>query len=414
MPGAKFISYVRDKAAKAFYIYRSEGFSALRTKVLARGKEMVGRRRVYLGVGLEDVEEADWVERRTRSRIKAIANPKIIGWVVPPVGPGSGGHLNIFRFVRFLEDRGYTCRIYIYDPNHTQLPARTALVLQDHYAPMKAAVYHEFEGVGECDALFATSWTTAYPVRNARINVAKFYFVQDFEPYFYMVGTEYVLAENTYRFGLYGITAGGWLAKKLSKEYGMQCDHFDFGSDFGRYSYINDKPRNKIFFYGRPVTPRRGFELGVLALDRFHRERPQYEIHTAGWPVKGWQLPFPFVDHGVMPLDELNGLYNECAAGLILSLTNFSLLPLEVLAAGCIAVLNDAPSNRLVSDNPYLVFARPTPRALAEALASVVDTPNLPERAREASKSVERLSWENSGAQLEQIMLRVLRANLPD
>ena len=97
MPGAKFISYVRDKSAKAFYIYRSEGLTALRRKLLSRGKELVGRRRVYLGVGLEDVEEADWVERRTRPRIKPIANPKIIGWVVPPVGPGSGGHLNIFN-----------------------------------------------------------------------------------------------------------------------------------------------------------------------------------------------------------------------------------------------------------------------------------------------------------------------------
>jgi hypothetical protein len=30
----------------------------------------------------------------------------------------------------------------------------------------------------------------------------------DFEPWFYPMGTDYVLAENTYRFNFYGFTAG--------------------------------------------------------------------------------------------------------------------------------------------------------------------------------------------------------------
>ncbi|TMC54740.1 MAG: glycosyltransferase family 4 protein [Chloroflexi bacterium] len=404
-----------NKLAKALFIFRSEGFGALFTKVRSRFLEYMGRRRVYLAVSLEDVEEADWVERRRAPRqVKQRGKPKTIGWVVPPVGPGSGGHLNIFRFVRYLEEHGYDCRVYIYDPHRTQIPAQTAQVLRDHYTPMRATVLHDFSTVSECDALFATSWTTAYPVRNARFDGAKFYFVQDFEPWFYPVGTESVLAENTYRFGLYGITAGGWLSKKLEHDYGMQCDHFEFGSDFGRYTYVNSGHRKKIFFYARPVTTRRGFELGVLALDRFHRAKPEYEINMAGWPVQGWQLPFPFVDHGVLPLDRLNGLYNDCAAALMLSLTNFSLLPLELLAAGCIPVMNDGPNNRLVSDNPHLVFTRPTPRALADALCQVVDQPDLPDRALRASQSVERLDWDTSGAQLERIMLKAVGAEPPD
>lgn len=375
----------------------------------------MGQRRVYLPVSLEDVEEADWADRRQSVHPpKRRGRPKVVGWVVPPIGPGSGGHLNIFRFVRYLEEHGYECRVYIYDPHETQLPAQSAQVLREHYPPMRAPVLHDFATLGECDALFATSWTTAYPVRNARVDAAKFYFVQDFEPWFYPVGSESVLAENTYRFGLYGITAGGWLSTKLRQEFGMSCDHFEFGSDFGRYTYVNSGHRSKVFFYARPVTTRRGYELGVLALDRFHRAKPEYEINMAGWPVKGWQLPFPFVDHGVLPLDKLNGLYNDCAAALMLSLTNFSLLPLELLAAGCIPVINDGPNNRLVSDNPHLVFTRPTPRALADALCQVVDQPDLPARALQASQSVESLSWDESGAQLERIMLRVLGALPPD
>ena len=36
------------------------------------------------------------------------------------------------------------------------------------------------------------------------------YFVQDFEPLFYPMGSDYLLAENTYRKGLYHITTGAW------------------------------------------------------------------------------------------------------------------------------------------------------------------------------------------------------------
>jgi hypothetical protein len=76
--------------------------------------------------------------------------------------------------------------------------------------------------------------------------------------------------------------------------------------------------------------------------------------------------------------------------------------------------MNDGPNNRLVSNNPHLVFTRPTPQALAAALADVVDRPDLPALAREASQSVEGLDWNASGAQMEQIMLRALGAESPD
>ena len=172
-----------DRIGKAFFILRSEGFAALVSKVRARLLEYLGRRRLYLPVSLSDVEEADWVEPgQITARRPFHPGPQVIGWVVPPVGPGSGGHLNIFRFVRYLEGRGHTCRVYIYDPHKTQPPDKTAQVLRDHYAPMRAQVQQDFATLADCDAILATSWETAYPVRNARVDAWKFYFVQDFGP----------------------------------------------------------------------------------------------------------------------------------------------------------------------------------------------------------------------------------------
>ncbi|MGC4441694.1 glycosyltransferase family 1 protein, partial [Streptococcus suis] len=55
------------------------------------------------------------------------------------------------------------------------------------------------------DVVFATSWDTAYAAFNLKEkNLHKFYFVQDFEPVFYGLGSRYKLAEATYKFGFYG------------------------------------------------------------------------------------------------------------------------------------------------------------------------------------------------------------------
>ena len=40
---------------------------------------------------------------------------KILNWIIPEMGKGSGGHLNIFRFVSFLENMGFHNRIYLFN-----------------------------------------------------------------------------------------------------------------------------------------------------------------------------------------------------------------------------------------------------------------------------------------------------------
>lgn len=389
---------LREDGPKAL-VHRSKRFISKRVS----GPSMT----VTLSVGLDDVLAADWTKPQPKPKLTS-GGPLKINWILPPpTGGGSGGHQNIFRFVRFLESKGHICHVYYYDPNNEHSQAEAEAVIK-HYPPMKAPVTVGVEAAGDCDALFATSWQTAYPVFNLKSEAKKFYFVQDFEPTFYPVGSESVLAENTYRFGFYGVTAGGWLAQKLKAEYGMDCDFYNFGSDSGRYKLTNRAPRKSIFFYARPVTPRRGFELGVLALELFNRRHPEYELHFAGWDVGDYKLPFKFVNHGSMKLDELNELYNDCAAALVISLTNMSLLPLELISAGCIPVMNDAPNNRLVSDNPHIAYTQPSPQAFADALSAVVTRADLPEYAAQASKSVQGLDWTQSGNKMEAILLREL------
>lgn len=85
--------------------------------------------------------------------------------------------------------------------------------------------------MGFAHGTVATAWTTAYYVRRFNNTISKFYFVQDFEPYFYAHGSEYEFAENTYKMGFRGITAGDWLKDVMRNDYGMTADSFLFSYD---------------------------------------------------------------------------------------------------------------------------------------------------------------------------------------
>src|SRR5258708_20031427 len=53
-----------------------------------------------------------------------------INWVVPPFGKGSGGHLNIFRFVSNLEKMGFKCRIILFGTPQPASPEHHAKKIQ--------------------------------------------------------------------------------------------------------------------------------------------------------------------------------------------------------------------------------------------------------------------------------------------
>jgi glycosyltransferase involved in cell wall biosynthesis len=298
-----------------------------------------------------------------------------INWFVPPFGMGSGGHLNIFRFVRNLENLGFDCRIIICN-DHSGTPS---VILQKQIAgwffPLKAPVFqYPHQGIPAAEISVATGWQTAYPVKAFRSTKHRCYFVQDFEPFFYPPGSEYALAEETYRFGFTGITAGDWLAAKLKDEYGMETHSFQFSCDQDLYKPIPRRDSiQRVFFYGRPPTPRRAFDLGVLILAELAKRLPDVEVVLAGWDVNGYELPFRNRKCGVLSLAELPDLYSHCDAALVLSFTNASLLPLELMACGCAVVSNTGANNEWLFDNECAVLARPTINTMVDALQHVLE-----------------------------------------
>ena len=324
-------------------------------------------------------------------------------WIISPPGRTSGGHQNAFRFMDFLEKAGHSVTVYFYTTQAKPIDLaeiRTMLQTTSAYPDLRGELRIYDPAVGldaDTQAVFATGWETAYPAYRHPGNARRFYFTQDFEPAFYALGSDYVLAENTYRFGFHGFSAGRWLAKKLTADYGMPGDYYDYAVDKQHYSLTNTAQRNEVLFYARPPTARRAFEFGRLVLTELHRLRPDITINMVGWDISPYPVPFPYVNHTALDISQLNEVYNRCAGALILSLTNMSLLPMEVMSSGVVPVVNDGPNTREIFDSPYMDHQPLSPGAMARRLIEIVDNPEQASHAAAMAASVAAIDWVDPG-----------------
>lgn len=389
-------------------IVTDEGLHGITDRVRTAGAEWLAPKRTIMPVYDADVLAADLSRPFQPVVPKVTPGEQVtVNWVMIPGGPRSGGYTTIFRIIRYLEAHGYRNRIYFYNVyrgDHLYYES----VIRNFYG-FDGSVSRIEKGMLDAHAVVATSWPTAYPVFNSRCTGKRCYFVQDFEPYFHPTGALSFLAENTYRMGFHAITAGRWLAQKLSAEFGMSAESFEFGSDTSCYRRLENSRRCGVVFYARPEAARRGFELGLMAIELFAARHPEIEIHFYG--AKMGKLPFRYTDHGRIAPGELNSIYNRCYAGLSLSLTNASLVPHEMLAAGCIPVVNDAVHNRIVLDNPFVRYAPPYPEALTSELERLVITRDFDSLSRAAAASVQSVSWDDAGATVDAIFRRALEVS---
>lgn len=339
-----------------------------------------------------------------------------VGWIIPPPGKGSGGHMTLFRTIGILSDLGLHHKIYICDggPGDPSVDWRGAV--KDFYGVdlKDNEIYPSISDMTYSDAIVATSWYTAYVARNFNNCVSKFYFVQDFEPFFFARGSEYSFAENTYRFGFRGITAGHWLAEKLHDEYGMETQPFFFAYD--RNIHIARKKednRNRIFCYARPNTERRAFEMAVLALEALARRVPDVEVVFAGQKLEGYHFAFDYRDLGILRIEELSKVYSQCDMCLVLSMTNLSLLPMEVMASGSVVVSNQGENNSWLLNDQNAILVDTDPLSMAKTMEYYLKhKEELEKRRAEGLAYVKQFTWETEIEKVYRFMVESIEADL--
>lgn len=338
----------------------------------------------------------------------------ILNWIVPEMGIGSGGHMNIFRFISLLENRGMHSRIYVSNPTKYLTDRDLRDFLNAHYniTNNKVEVYHSTDSAAFAHATIATGWQTAYFVRRFNNTISKFYFVQDFEPFFFPMGSEYLMAENTYKFGFRGITAGEWLKNKLHDEYHMETNSFLFSYDRDIYRAGTKRDQKKrIFLYVRPVTPRRCFEIALLALCKLYEKMPDIEVVMAGWDVSNYTIPFVHLNAGNLSLQELPDLYAQCDICMVMSSTNLSLLPVEVMASNSVVACTAGANNEWMINESNAIIIPNDPIGIADTLYEALhDQEHLRELRENGLRFAQGYtSWEDEADKVYQYILEGIK-----
>lgn len=322
---------------------------------------------------------------------KSTTGPMHVAWVVPPFGIGGGGHTTIFRMVRALETAGHRCTIWVHDPAGLDrvAPGTARKRIRDHYFELDATVHNDFSEWSGADIAVATGWDTVYKVLRLGDTGQRAYFVQDHEPEFYASSSRALFAERSYRLGLHCICASPWLAELMQTRYGASATAFKLGVDAGEYHPMESPRRSDtVAFYARSFTERRAVELGVLALDEVLRRKPgtRVALYGANAIVR---TPFDYQHVGVVSPARLRRLYCEATVGLSLSLTNYSLIPQEMMACGLpvVELAGRACEGVFGADGSVISLSQDDPIAIADHICELLDDPDL--RAQRAAAGLD-------------------------
>ena len=335
------------------------------------------------------------------------ANQMNIHWVVPAFAPGGGGHMTIFRMIHFLEVAGHKQTLWINNPDRGNTVESVYQMLENHFQHFTGDIRFVDETLSDAegDAIIATDCWTVYPVLGTRNFHRRFYFVQDYEPSFHPMGSNYLLAEQTYHEDLDCLCASPWLKQLVNEKYGRWARHFWLAADQRIYhpsEAVKKGSKPRIAVYARQFTARRAVELAFLGLEQLAKSGADFAVDFFGAPLSFDRAPFDFVDHGVASQDELARIFQKADIGLVFSATNYSLVPQEMMACGLPIVELDVESTRAIFPDEVVSLAKPDPKAIAKTLAELLESPEQRAKQADAALSwVSGFSWRASADMVE-------------
>ncbi len=411
---------LKRKCKSAYRVFKVNGVKGVLKEVKNKTSKNTNRSQLEQGISKQDIistlsyitnreiinfNEADYNEYKGKQTT--------LNWLIPDVGIGGGGHINIFRFISMLEDESMHSRVYL---DETRFKSDSELIrfIHEHYSDVvdkKIEFFVDKSSMKFAHATIATAWHTAYFIKNFNNTISKFYFVQDYEPYFFPVGSFYELAKETYTFGFRGITAGDWLRDVCINDFNMKAGSFGFSYDKDLYTKKTKKDKTKrVFFYARHNTARRDFEIGLLALDLLAKKHPDLEVVFAGGSIEEFEIPFKHKSLKILPISELSKVYSQCDMCLVLSNTNLSLLPLEVMASNSVAVCSNGPNNTWLVNDENSILVDFNPVNIANKMSYYFDNEEQLSKIRDRGYSFAiQTSWEQEGEKVRKLILEGIK-----
>ena len=309
-----------------------------------------------------------------RSLMYPLLPKKKIAWVIPHPGKGSGGHRTIIQNVNALLRAGYECDIFVEDDG-VSTSDTVRRKINEWYEPCDAGIFVGFDFKKDYDLLFATGWQTIDFVKKLPAK-KKAYFIQDYEPWFFPMGDQYLITENSYKYGFLPVTIGKWLAHKMDSEFNTPAEYFDFGADLNVYKHLdNVEKENAICYVYQPEKPRRCDYIGLKALKLIKALRPDVKIYLYGSELVTRPIDFECENLHIIPVEECNKLYNKCKVGICLSASNPSRIPFEMMAAGLPVVELYKENNLYDLPDGGVLLSDTTPEAIASSVIHLLDNP---------------------------------------
>jgi glycosyltransferase involved in cell wall biosynthesis len=326
-------------------------------------------------------------------------------WFVPYYDHfGFNGIQTIFRTIEKLSMEGVKNRIVIFD-NPAMDIQKLERDMQQYFPRIEnyeIVVFGEdkekaIRDLPPSDIAFCTIWVSAYLLLRYNKTKRKYYFIQDYEPLFYVAGSTYALAESTYRFGFFGIVNTPGLLAGVNQRHGLEG--ISFIPTVNHELYYRDANRSdekvRIFFYARPLNPRNSFNLGILTIKHLlDTYGDKIEIVTAGaqWDEAQYGLQGRITNLNLIKsLDDVAALYRSCHIGFAYMMNKHTTdQMLEYTASGMATVMNSNEDHGwLHKDGVNCLLAEPSPAAMAEKIGMLVDSKQLREHlVKEAEKEL--------------------------
>jgi glycosyltransferase involved in cell wall biosynthesis len=333
-------------------------------------------------------------------------------WFVPYYDHfGFNGIQTIFRFMEKLSKEGVKNHIVIYD-NPTMDTMKMQREIAHHFPALKdyrITVFgddklQDINKLPASDIAFCTIWVSAYVLLRFNKTKRKYYFIQDYEPLFYVAGSTSALAESSYRFGFEGIVNTPGLLAAVNQAHGLEGVSFIPAVNHELYypnpQRSNDNDKVRIFFYARPLNPRNAFNLGILTIEQLlNKYGHKIEIITAGaeWNENQYGLGGKITNMGLIKsLDEVAALYRSCDIGFAYMLNKHTTYQMmEYSASGMATVMNENEDHHwLHKDGENCLLAEPSPKSMAEKIGRLIDEPRLRKQLVERAQESLGYTWD--------------------
>lgn len=338
--------------------------------------------------------------------------PHSISFVVPNMMPFSGGQTSILRLGTGLSNLGLDVRYVCFeDQDATTMTS----IAKANLATVQGS-FHSKSALQSLasDVWVASVWETAYIIRN--LEGYKAYFAQDYEPYFFPYGEKFLLAKQSYDIGLHVITLGAWI-KQIIEQHSFASRRLDtvpFPYEKAEYTFAQrdfdsypTKSTLKVAVYIKEEEKRAPNLIPLLlgqAKAILSKQGISLDVSYFGGDP---HMPYPNGKNlGRLTKDRLLTLYHASDLGMVASLTNISLIPYEMLAAGLPIIEFKEGSFSSFFEEGTAILSELNPITLAEQIQAHVQAPaTLRSMMSKAQTQLEGLNWDRTAAEFYRHLL---------